>query len=92
MCRTGRDSLRAAWVVVAVGGRSWQLDHPRRQNSRSAELKAALAANAAMIRSMQEEERVFSVERDLLERRRGETGERRRGAEEQVREVLFAWW
>lgn len=61
-----------------------QLDHPRRQNSRALELKAALAANAAMIRSMQEEERAFSAQRDLLDKRRGEAGERRKGAQEQV--------
>lgn len=54
------------------------------------ELKAALAANAAMIRSMQEEERAFSEQRDLLERRRGAAGERRKGAEEQVRRCLLA--
>ncbi|CAN0235022.1 unnamed protein product, partial [Ectocarpus sp. 4 AP-2014] len=47
-----------------------ELDHPGLQSKRSADLKAALAANAAMIRSMQEEERAFSVQRDLLERRR----------------------
>lgn len=88
LCRFGRDWLfaRGGWWLL---GRSRQLDHPRRQNSRSAELKAALAANAAMIRSMHEEERVFSVERDLLERRRGEAGERRREAEEKVRVLLF---
>lgn len=61
------------------------MDHPRLQSQRSADLKAALAANAAMIRSMQEEERTFSTQRDLLERRRGEAGQRRKGAEEQVR-------
>ncbi|CBJ33300.1 serine/threonine-specific protein kinase-like protein [Ectocarpus siliculosus] len=59
-----------------------ELDHPGLQSKRSADLKAALAANAAMIRSMQEEERAFSVQRDLLERRRGEAGARRKGAEE----------
>ncbi|CAB1119536.1 unnamed protein product [Ectocarpus sp. CCAP 1310/34] len=52
------------------------------ESKRSADLKAALAANAAMIRSMQEEERAFSVQSDLLERRRGEAGARRKGAEE----------
>ncbi|CAM9636669.1 unnamed protein product [Ectocarpus sp. 8 AP-2014] len=59
-----------------------ELDHPGLQSKRSADLKAALAANAAMIRFMQEEERAFSVQRDLLERRRGEAGARRKGAEE----------
>lgn len=60
------------------------LDHSNLQSQRSADLKAALAANAAMIRSIQEEEKVFSAQRDLLERRRGEAGERRKGAEEHV--------
>lgn len=37
-----------------------------------------------MIRSMQEEERALSTQRDLLEKRRAEAGQRRRGAEEHV--------
>lgn len=59
------------------------MDHPSLQSKRSADL-AALAANAAMIRSMQEEERALSTQRDLLEKRRAEAGQRRRGAEEHV--------
>lgn len=61
-----------------------QLDHPRRQGNPGMSLKAELAANAAVIRSMREEERRITQEKEALERRGGEAGERRRGAEEHV--------
>lgn len=48
------------------------------------DLKAALAANAAMIRSMQEDGRSLSAQRDLVESRGGEWGHRREGSEDQA--------
>lgn len=69
---------------VVLGNHFSQLGHSRRHVNSSMEMKAALAANAAHRRSMQHEERACAVQRDLLERRRGEADERWRGAEEEV--------
>lgn len=66
---------------------SFQSDHPQRHlnaKTYAMELKAALAANAAHRRSIEREEEDCSAQRDVLERQRGQAGERRRGAEEQV--------